>query len=719
VAEYQEKKDTSSDEEILQTMRERFDLAQRGWEPIYKASLDDLKFLAGDQWPAEIKQSRESEKRPCLTTNRMPQFVNQITNDQRQNRPSIKISPVDDKADPEKAKVIQGVIRHIQVNSNADVARDTAFEGAVGPGFGFYRVITDYVDPYSFDQQAKIKAIPNQFSVLVDPNIKEPDGSDMMFGFVFEDVPHDLYKVDYKDSELCSFDSWDTIGNTAPGWIGDKTVRIAEYFSKDFEEITLALLSNGQVIDRSQLKDGMVLPEGLTIEKERKALVPVINHYKTNGVEILERTVFPGEFIPIIPVFGKIYYIDGERIIEGIIRHAKDPQRMLNFWVTSETELIALAPKAPFIMAEGQDEGYEDEWQHANSRTYSRLIYKPTSIDGTPVSPPIRNNYEPPVQAITNARMQSSEDLKATTGIYDAALGARSNENSGIAIQRRNMQSQTSNFHFVDNLTRSIRHEGRILLGVIREIYDAARVQRILGEDGEQEIIKLNELFQKKNGEEVLYDLSVGQYDVTVDTGPDFATKRQEALAMMMEFTKAVPQHAAMIADLIAKNADWPGGTEIADRLKKLLPPGLADDKEKKPIPPEVQAQMQQMGQMIDQLTTQLNAASDEIKTKKYEIEAKKEIELLKIERDYNLEILKLQGQAANQIMSAEISQINQLQDHSRSLQAQYQNPDLNQQMPMPDQQMQMPEMQQPQPTGGLPPGLPTGGSSPGPSMGG
>jgi hypothetical protein len=581
--------------------------------------------------------------------------VRQVTNDQRQNRPSIKVNPVDDKADIDTAKILQGLIRHIEYSSNSDVAYDTAFEGAATKGIGYFRAITDYCDPHSFDQEIVIKRIRNSFSVYLDPTYQEPDGSDANWGFVFEDLSTDDYKAQYKDSKLASMNDWGSIGDTAPGWTTSATCRVAEYFYKTFKETTICLLSNQEVVEKDKLSQ---LPDGVRVLSERKTMLPAIQWCKINAVEVLEQTDWPGRWIPIIPVLGDELDIDGKKVLEGIVRHAKDAQKMYNFWVSAETETIALAPRAPFIGVEGQFEGHEAQWRTANSKNHAFLEYKPKSVGGVPVGPPQRNAYEPPVRAITQARSQSAEDLKATTGIYDASLGNRSNENSGIAIQRRNVQAQTNNYHYIDNLSRSLRHLGRILVDLIPKVYDTPRVCRIVGEDGEAEMVKINQLFEK-NGEVKEYNLGLGRYDVTVSTGPSFTTKRQEAVESMLALTQSYPQVAQAAGDLIVRNMDWPGSKEIADRLKKMLPQGLADEPgDQKPLPPQIQAQMQQMHQMIEQLTQHLNDANQKIETKSVELESRERIEMAKIQAQIEIEMAKMGSKESLTLLSHEIAEI-------------------------------------------------------------
>jgi hypothetical protein len=453
-----------------------------------------------------------------------------------------------------------------------------------------------------------------------------------------------------------------------PVWVEENTVRVAEYFYKKYEKKQIALLSDGQIVDVSKvehLPDQPVEPTELEpnplyIVNKRTARVPVVKWCKMNGVEILEKQDWPGKYIPIVPVYGQEIMLDGKRVFEGIVRHAKDPARMYDYWASAETEAIALAPKAPFIVAEGQVEDYEGDWETANQRAHSILKYKPTSLNGQPVPPPQRNAFEPAVQSITQARAMASEDMKATTGIYDASLGARSNETSGVAIQRRNQQAQTSNFHFVDNLTRSIRHTGRIIIDLIPHIYDAARAQRIIGDEGDQRVVRINENTKDK-GKDVLYDMKAGKYDVTVEVGPSFSSRRQEAAMFMQEMVRAYPPTMDKAGDLVLKYSDIPGAMELSERFKKTLPPGLADgDENEQPIPQHVQARMQQMQQMIEQMTAKLNELQDEREKKLLELESKERIELKKLETNAEIELAKIDARDAITVLNQEIAQINQ-----------------------------------------------------------
>lgn len=688
----------SPDDELLEVARKRFQLAEEAESESNEKALDDLRFVAGEQWDPRIQNDRYLDGRPCLTINKLVQSVHQVTNDQRQNRPAIKVSPVDNEATVETAEVFQGLIRHVENYSHADVAYDRAFDAAVRTGRGYFRIITDYCDESSFDLEIFFKSIRNRFSVKVDPHYQEPDGSDMDWAFIEVDMSKDQFMAQYPESKLSKMDDWTALGNQMPGWMKKDSARIAEYFYKTFQKAILIQLSDGSVLEKDQLP--ATLPEGISIQAEREVIKPAIKWLKINGIEVLERTDWPGRWIPIVPVIGDELDIDGKVINEGLVRHAKDSQRMYNYFASSEAEAIALAPKAPWIGAEGQFKGHEQQWKEANRKNVAFLQYVPKSLNGTPVGPPQRVQADANIQAITEARGLAGEDLKATTGIYDATLGNRSNEQSGLAIQRRNSQAQTSNFHFIDNLARSIRHGGRIVMDLLPHVYDTPRVGRILHEDGQAEMVPLNQPFQAE-GKDVIHDLSKGKYDVVVTTGPNFQTRRMEAQQGMIEFTKALPQTAPLISDLVARNSDWPGADQIADRLKKTLPPGVADDPKdnQQPLPPHVQQQMQQMNAMIGQLSQHLHAAQDEIEQKTKELASKERIALTQVQAQIEIALAKMQSESAQTLLGHQVGEIETKLNMLPSLDSGNEQPS-----------GQAPAAAETQ--------TPTGGQSPGPSMG-
>jgi len=632
-----EKKQSKQDEEILSTAKERFKEAKNYWDPAYNEALEDLKFRAGDQWPQAILNSRKLRKRPVLTINKIPQFVRQIANEMRQNRPAINVLPVDDKADIETAKILSGVVRNIEYSSNAEVAYNLAGEGAVEKSFGFFRLVTDYTSPDSFDQEIKIKPIANHFSVLIDPASQEIDGSDMNYAFIHDEVSRYQLEAEYPDAEIDNV-TWDNLINgSTDGWFSKDKARICEYYYKEFKKVKIYRLGDGSVVEKPL--DGQVVID------ERDTLKPIVKWCKIIGDRILDRTEWAGSYVPIIPVWGSRYYMDGRWHLESVFRQAKDSQRMFNYMKSYEAEAIGRTPKAPFMAAEGQiPEAFKAQWQNANVEDYPYLTYSPTDHKGTLIGPPQRQSFEPAIAAITQASMLASDDIKATTGIYDASLGARSNEQSGIAIQRRNMQAQTSNYHFIDNQAMAIRHCGRQIVELIPKIYTEETILRMIGEDGTPDFAKVNGIDEKKGK---LIQLGSGKYDVVVDVGPSYATKRQESAENLLNLMKTIPQQAPLIADLAVKNLDFPDAQALAERLKKALPPGIADDQQQQQIPPEIQNQMAQMQMLMQEQEKQLQAQADIIENKRLELASREKIEFAKIQSQELIEAAKLESKEA------------------------------------------------------------------------
>jgi len=632
-------KDEKGNDKILETAKKRFKVASTANETNRKNHIDDMKFRAGEQWDPKIKQQRDIEERPCLTINKLPASIHQITNDQRQNRPAINISPSDDKADKETADVLQGLVRNAERNSNADTAYDVAFDAAVSGGRGWFGLISDYCDPYSFDQELRFLMIRNPLSVLPDPSYTEPDGSDMNWAFRFEDMLIDDYKNRFPNSK--AHDSQFVWRTDDEGWITEEKARVADYYEKKLVSDKLILLPDRSTILKSEVdalseegKDRLELSDKLIQEylsdpdKTRDTLVPKVFIYKMCGFEILSETTFPSQWIPLFPVHGEELLLENKRIFEGIIRQAKDAQRMYNYWKTCETETIALAPKAPWVGVEGQFEGHEAAWDNANRKPVSRLEYKDVTLNDNKSAPPPQRQYaEPPVAAITNATRGAADDIKTTTEHSDASMGIRSNETSGKAITARIRQGQTGNFHFVDNLARSIRHSGRVFVDATPIIYSTERWVTILGEDDREEIVKLNARWEDKSGKSrEAIDFSVGKYDCVISSGPSFATRRQETAEYMLDLSKSYPALSQVAGDIMVGALDFHMSDEIAKRLKKTIDPKFLETDDENQIPQAVLAQMEEMKQMIAQLESSNAEAQDTIKTKTLELESNERI---------------------------------------------------------------------------------------------
>jgi len=620
---------TQKDDEILKLARKRFGDSSDVWSNNRMAYADDLRFVSGEQWPDTIMNERNIEGRACLTINRMPQFIRQVTNDQRQNRPSIKIRPVDDNADVETAEMMQGLIRHIEANSNADLAYDNGCYCSVAGGFGFWRIVTDYV-PKSFEQDIYIKAIENPLTVFPDANSKALDGSDWRYCFIVDDVPRDDFEAEYGENMPTGWDAGDGLDNGLSLTTRD-SVRIAEYFCIESVADRLLLIDGYKTVYKSEW-DGVGV-----VTDERECDRKKVMWYKLGGNTVIDRREVAGEYIPVIVCYGDMINIAGERKLVSLIRYGKDSQRMLNYYRSTETELMALQPRAPFVAAEGQLEGYEEIWATANNVNHSYLPYKPTTIAGVAVAPPQRMNPASLPAGLQAMSEIAERDLMNTVGIHEAGLGMKSNETSGVAIQARQREGDVATYHFIDNVTRAIRQTGKVLVSMIPVVYDTQRVARIMGEDGEPDSAKIDpnqaEPVKKiidQNGLEIdrIYNPGVGTYDVMVTTGPSYMTKRQEALESMGQLLQGNPQLWAVAGDLFIKNMDWPGAQEMAKRFAKTIDPKLMDDGDKDPALQAAEQQMQAMAQEMEQMHTMLQNVSksmeaQDIERKNYEAQIK------------------------------------------------------------------------------------------------
>lgn len=577
--------------------------------------LDDLRFGNGDQWPSYAQQARGQE-RPQLTINETDSYIRQVCNQQRQQRPRIKIDPVDDQADVKTAKVATGVMRHIQVNSDADTAFDTGFEFSARMGLGYWRLNRRYIREDSFDQDIYIDMVENPFTVYFDPNSNLPDGSDAEKVLITDLMRKESFKLEYPGAQFDGFIGAGT-GDSMSDWVTQNDIRVAEYYRIEKIKTKLLMLTDGSVLYEDAITDQarmLMLANNIGVSGERPTMKRNVKWCKQTYSEILEEVDIPGRWIPVVPCYGNSIVIDGKRIRSGLIRQAKDPQMMINFWQTSITESIALAPKPKWTMAEGQDEGHENEWKNANLSSASVLRYKQTDVDGREAPPPQRIQPEPPPSGAIEASMMATTNLQRVLGMFDPAMRTGNQVKSEKTINAEQFQSDQSNYQFYDNFTRSLKHTGRIALGWFPVVYDVKRVQRIIGEDGRSEVVTLNDKQEMDGIMKVLNDMTTGTYDVVMETGPGYDSRRREGVdATMQLMTTAVGEKVAAVADdLIVRQMDFPGADAIADRLAAANPLSEIDDKSE--IPPQAQMKMKGMQQMIQQLQGQLQQAGIEIK---------------------------------------------------------------------------------------------------------
>lgn len=616
--------------DLLVTAKQTFERSQDAENKNRRNWIDDVRFARlGEQWPEKVKRQREIEGRPCLTINRLPAFIRQVTNDARQNKPSIKCHPVGDGADQETAEIYNGLIRNIEYTSDADVAYDTALDNAVTGGFGYFRISTDYACEDAFEQDIKIERISNPLTVFGDPYSTAADSSDWNDAFVTEMLTIPDFKKRFPKAEVSDFESDSYDKDTL--WFQDSAIRVAEWWHREEIDAVVLKLSNGMTVFQEDYEKNIELwtAQGVSVIDQRPTKKKKVTQRIMTGAEILETNEWAGKYIPIVPVYGDEVMVEGERHWLSLVRFAKDPQQMFNFWRTASTELVALAPKTPYIGPKGAFVTDAQKWETANNVSYPYIEY-----DGQ--TPPQRQSFAGPPAGALQEALNSSDDMKSIMGLFDASLGNKSNETSGRAIMARQREGDVSTFNFIDNLSRAIRHAGRILVDLIPRVYDTKRIIRVIHEDGTNESIPINQPFQlspqqqaekqqEENQEQQgimrLYDLTTGKYDVTCEVGPSYTTKREESANQMTEFVRAFPQSAPLIGDLIAKNLDWPGADEIAKRLKAMLPPQVQG---RNPQVMQLQQQLQQQDQFakeaVGQLRAEMQNLAEQLKAKEAQL---------------------------------------------------------------------------------------------------
>jgi hypothetical protein len=624
-------------EEFLATARKRFEQANTEEQPIREEARIDLRFVSGQQWDDQVAYDRSRSDRPVMTFNRLHTFVQQVSNEARNAKPSIKFSPVDSGADSETADVLEGIARHIQYASKADVAYDTAVQYSAGCSFGYFRLLTDYCSNKSNDLEIKFEPVNDPFSVF-GVLIPKTLGRKPRWGFVIDSLSRDEFEQEYPDSEVVSCNWSNDVVSTAGDWISDETVRIAEYW---YIETTR------EKID----VDG----------RKRDVRKETVYSCKTNGVEILEGpTEWVGRCIPIFAVPGWSMIVDGKPQLMSVVRFQRDPQKMLNACFTSMGERLGLGNRAPYIGYKGQFK--DPKWQNANKVNYPFLEAEPVTIAGNLAPLPQRQNVAVEVHDLAQVAMLMIDDQKAAAGIFDASLGKEAPAKSGVAIFRQQQQSNITNFHFIDNLNRAQEEAGKELAYMIPRVYDTPRAIRIVGEDETEKVIRVNEPFvDPDSGEQKQFILEADQFDATVNIGPAYNTKRQEAFAMLTEMAQGNPQLMATSGDIVFRNSDIPGKDELSERMKRFINlqmPGLIEDEKKKQDPQVLANQLQMVMQQHEALTQQLNTVSEELRTRSFEVQSRERIELARLEQQREDAYLKYQTEIAKLGSSEALSKL-------------------------------------------------------------
>ena len=635
----------TKDEKILEKAKQRFSLCEEFYSSEYKRGSDDLSFLMGDQWDAGIRAKRKKEGRPCLSENRVLAFAHQVINDIRQSRPAIGVVPVDNDSDPETAKILRGMVRNIEVQSAADNVYDTAAWTALSAGYGWIRVNTKFSDESSFDQEIQIIRVPDFHSVMIDPNSRELDGSDAEFGFVYEDMARDVFEAEYPDADPVEFE-----GKEGGNWCDDETIRVCEYFYREYEKKTIALTEQGVMPEKDARE------AGLDILQTRDVKIPTVKWCKITGEEILEKTEWLGKYIPLIPVYGEEVWEDGKRCCYSLIHQAKDAQSRYNYLLTASTELTALQPKVPYVGLVGQFATSGNKWASANNESFAYLEYDPVMLPNGVLhaAPPQRQMGPTGSPALYQEMMGAAEGIKATLGMFNASLGAQGNETSGKAILARQAEGDNATFHFVDNLQSSIRHVGRILIDLIPKIYTGPRIVRIIGEDESKVSVPINQAAVKGQGgnyaplqenqvPDAFFDINAGKYDVVATVGQSYATKRQETANILQSIIQAAPETFSLFGDIFLKNLDIAESDVMVERMRRMNP-AMQDDSD-----PQA-AQLQHATQMIQAMQMQLAEMDAALKQKREKDAAEVGAEVQKTQAEIDkikAETVKIQTEVA------------------------------------------------------------------------
>lgn len=629
---------SDKDEELLVEARARFKRCQ-DWEGDFrKLFTDDLKFVNADsdngyQWPEEMRLQRTEDAKPWLTINKTRQHALMVINEAKENKPSVKVNAVGGDASYDSAQVYEGVIRHIEYQSNADDVYDTALEFQVKAGIGYWRVMTEYVGDDSFDQEIYIRRIRNPLSVYLDCDIKEIDGSDAKYGFIFDDMKREDFDRKYPAFK-------DEVASGAFGeqtdWLGKDMIRVAEYYYVTYKKDTLIALpmpdeQGGEqltMINLSELKKNMpelakVAMADKTIQK-RSIQRPTVDWCLIAGDQIIDRSVWPGTTVPIVRVVGEEMIIDGKLDRKGHVRNLKDPQRMYNYWSSSAVEHVALQTKTPYLADTQAIEGFESIWATANTENHAYLPYNSTNEQGVPVAPPSRQEAPMMSAAYMQGMQVAAEEMKMVSGQNDALMGAPTQEIAGVAIARRQKQADRSTMHFRDNLAKAIRYTGKIFIDVIPKIYDTPRTIRILAEDGSDDTVQINPQQQQPmveqpkqdgtDGVDRAFNPAMGKYEVVADSGPSYSTRREEAFDAMTAIAANNPQLLAVAGDLYMKAADFPMADELAERFKNSIPEAIRGEgpsQEMQQMQQQLQEAQAQSQQLQSQLAAAMQAAAD------------------------------------------------------------------------------------------------------------
>jgi hypothetical protein len=647
-----------SDKEILKQAKRRYDECYHHWNHMQNENTELLEFISGEQWTAITRQNFENQGYAAMTSNRLPTFLRQITNELVKNTPEGQIDPRTD-ADKGKADVLNDLIRNIQEESHAKVAYCKAAEMAAAVGIGYFRIMTKFKDNKSMDQEIIIEPIDDVNTVMLDPNHKGLCGQDCEYAFISTTLTVDEYQRKYGKTKLGRKLRGDQTGEdltdelkdvswskSEKKWTEKNQVLIAEYYFKDYSKKTLYQVFDSRTGKTFTTYNKEDIQDDMTILQSRDLEIPVVRWCKLNDMEVLEQTEWPGCYIPVVCVKADEYWIAGKRTLVGAVKPAIEAQVELNYAKSWRGMLLQMSPTAPWILTAAQVKDYEEDWKNANVAKFAYLTYNVDATGGSVAPPPQRNTFEAPIQSASLLVEGAENDLKAIFGTFDPNNQMVAPE-SGKAILARQDQSYNSNYHFYNNLSRSIEHGVCIMIEAVPVVYDTPREITLLSQDGKKRTVSIN---QPNEQGVVEYDLTVGDYTVSIQTGPSFGTKRQEMAEAVMDLIAAYPNAAPAIADLAVRQMDWAGADKIADSLEAMVPPQVlaarkVDPKNAAAMVPSLQGQLAAAQQQIQVLnmqaqkhTAEMDKAASDIKVEM--LQADTEMKKAQLDNDFKMKQL-------------------------------------------------------------------------------
>jgi len=606
---------------------------------------EDLQFsnpTNPDQWD-QLAKTRRGNDRPCLVFDQTNQYIAQVVNDSRQNKPGIKTIPVDSDADVKVASILEGVIRHIEYASRAEIAYDTAIDYSTRIGLGGLYVVNKVTNAALNQQEPVIKRIHDPLSLIIDPDSCEPDGSDQRWAAIESFLPKEEFESLWPDAEPKDFEP--AKGGITP-WFGDKTVRVCDYWEvveKKTPKVVVAAPTGEETFSREDY-DANTEASGLApaILREYEETERTVKQYKLCGSEILEESIFPSQYIPVVPVIGCEMWVDGKRYLCGMVRRMMDAQRAYNYERTAYIEAVALQPSAPYIAAWEAIADHQEAWRSANVTKRAYLPYDHVDENGNSLPPPQRQ--DPPVlpSAFVQGGQMALADIQASIGMYRANLGAPSNETSGRAITARKIEGDTANYHYIDNLNRSIEQLGRVVVDMTTRLMDSERIARIVGSDGTNDFVHVNpgmaSPYQKGDNGRVYINPQIGRYDVRVVAGPSYTSLRQEAAEGLSQILQANPALTPVIGPMWAKMQDWPDADKVAQALTAMAPPQVQDILKGEDGPsPEMKAFAAETKQHMDQMQAAIQQQQQQmaqLQADKEEAEENQQVEWYKAETE-------------------------------------------------------------------------------------